>query len=429
MTETGVAQLPARWRRSGGARGRGLPPREVQAFLMRSVGVCEIVGPTELVAKTYCAPYRHWETVHKISRWEHDKCLDRRRGTVYFSCRECPDSRFADLSGIRSESYAVVKMAQIGAIGSSHTARTSTTYGISPGVWRTIRPHLIEDARSSLSGTACPAPAERAVSINKYLTPFDWAVVVSLAVADRQRRRASQPQPAEPVGREPAPDFRILILDLASQSVAAADSVWFFSHLRQPHLPGLSWVHVFRPVGDHDRPATATTASDILPIAVLAAEQNYEDSKAAAKLDEPEAKKADADKACLKFFSQCDANKRDSDLERIQRIWGSSLARPATPDEHHSIANLAGPLLLRQLEAGTPHEQALQTLLERLVLVSARDEQQPVLLAEPRGSTGQRRVGRQRWRMRSVGITVRGIPQMLWGVQRLGMCLKRKNAR
>jgi hypothetical protein len=161
---------------------------------------------------------------------------------------------------------------------------------------------------------------------------LDWAVGFSLAAQSQE---------------DDAPDFRILVLDLASYRFKAADSVRYFAQFSPRGPRTMPWIRLFRPLGDGQPEGGVVEDLDILPLALL----------------------ADLHKHCLKFFTEVPATDRSSVLATVHRIWAASLSQPAEAGDHHALANLVGPLLLRTTSVGDARAQALHVLLKQVGLV------------------------------------------------------------
>lgn len=170
------------------------------------------------------------------------------------------------------------------------------------------------------------------IQTDQYLTPLDWAVGFSLAAQSQNDK---------------APSFRILVLDLASDRLTAADSIRYFAQFPPRGAPAMPWIRVFRPVGDAKWEEKSVEDFDLLPVALL----------------------ADLNKHCLKFFTAVPAAERNSALVMVRRVWAASLSQPAEPGDHHALANLVGPLLLRSTGAGDTRARALHVLLKQVGLV------------------------------------------------------------
>jgi len=191
-----------------------------------------------------------------------------------------------------------------------------------------------------------PVPQSSSVNTNKYLTPFDWTVAYSLSSGRGGIRREGS-----------GFDFRILILDLASQASADADAVRFFAQFPGRNPPSMPWVRVFDPIGERDRLWAATSDPHILPLAVMADLADHR----------------------LPFFSECSTANRDADLTMIQRIWCAGVAQPAQPNDRHALANLVGPFLLKRGQTAERSVRSIRTLLEQLQLVPTRGDEQCLL--------------------------------------------------
>jgi len=177
-----------------------------------------------------------------------------------------------------------------------------------------------------------PAFQTGLIHTEQYLTPLDWAVGFSLA--------------AQSQGGE-ALDFRILVLDLSSRQLTGADNVHYFAQFPTRGPLTMPWIRVFRPVGDDEHELGAVEDLDLVPVALL----------------------ADLHKHCLPFFAESAAAERSSVLAMVRRLWGVSLSQPAEPGDHHALANLVGPLLLRATGAGDARARALHVLLKQVGLV------------------------------------------------------------
>ncbi len=176
-----------------------------------------------------------------------------------------------------------------------------------------------------------PAPEGSLIQTDPYLTPLDWAVGFSIA---------AQSQGA-------APGFRILIVDLASKRLPAADSVRYWGQFPPRGPRTMPWIRVFCPVGDDESEARAVEDIDILPVALL----------------------TDLQKHWLKFLTDVPDTERSSVLATVRRVWAASLSQPAEAGDHHALANLVGPLLLRATGAGDARARALHVLLRQVGLV------------------------------------------------------------
>lgn len=177
-----------------------------------------------------------------------------------------------------------------------------------------------------------PAPRGSLVHTDPYLTPLDWAVGFSIT---------AQPDAGE------APDFRIFILDLASSRLPESDSVRYFRQFPPRGPRRMPWIRVFRPAGDDDGEPGAAQDLDLLPLAVL----------------------SDLQEHSLKFFTDVPAAERRSILGTVRRVWAATFSQPAEPGDHHALANLVGPLLLRRGGMRDSRARSVHVLLQQVGLV------------------------------------------------------------
>jgi len=162
------------------------------------------------------------------------------------------------------------------------------------------------------------------VNVADHLTPFDWAVAVSLKFNFGQAAGARPEKTSQP-------NWRLIILDFFSQQHAGSETVELFERLQRGASPMLPWVHVFSPI--------------------------------------------EAEELLVELSTDWTPSRGLVDLEFVRRLWASALSRPG---DRHTISNLVGPqLLLAGLKCESMPSSPLASLLKSVGLAPDAAEKEP----------------------------------------------------
>lgn len=181
----------------------------------------------------------------------------------------------------------------------------------------------------------------RLINTDRYLTPLDWVVGLSLAI-----------DAAFTESQVPLPALRIFIIDLISSNLSDSDSVCFFQQLPKRTLRSLPWMRLVRPSGPLN---LDWTIGNLL--------WDFIRTPTEADLSEP---------SCVPFLHECYAGDSKPDLTLLRRMWSANLTQPSKLDDRHAIANLIGPMLLLNKCDDDSETQALRRLLQQVGLLSKK---------------------------------------------------------
>lgn len=182
-----------------------------------------------------------------------------------------------------------------------------------------------------------PAGNTGPVATAGYLTPIDWAVALSLTV------QHSVSVGKRNVSSADYPSLRILVLDIASQSITNSSSDLFVRQFPKRDVMSMPWIRLFSPVVDGDNGWGAEKLIDNLASTVS---RNY-----------------------VPTMREVFGNAKP-DLDAVRRLWSTFLTKPIEADDHHAIANLIGPMLLMgDTSQDDSNMQALRCLMEAIGLV------------------------------------------------------------
>lgn len=188
------------------------------------------------------------------------------------------------------------------------------------------------------------------VSTERYLTPLDWVVGLSLEIDS-----------AITSSNEAPPALRVFIVDLVSSSLSDSDGVRFFQQLPRRTLRSLPWLRLVRPSGSLNLDwMIGNLIGNITwtPTESETAEPWY-----------------------VPFLSQCYSGGSTPDLTLLRRIWSANLTQPSKSDDRHAIANLIGPMLLLGKCDESLEARALWRLLQQVGLLSEWDLQSESLVS------------------------------------------------
>lgn len=212
------------------------------------------------------------------------------------------------------------------------------THALSSGHLPDCVPPNGQDVTLIVVWDGLPSPRRSSVvNTGRYLTPLDWAVGLSLEIAD-----------AVKLGRITPPGLRIFLLDLASH-VEVTDSVRFFDLLPRRDLQLMPWIRLISPAGDVDQ---QWTIGSLIWNALA-----IEDVSSATRLP---------------FLRESWSNGRGPAVDLIRRLWASGLTQTSEPGNHHAIANLVGPFVLLNEVEGHSHERALWRLLHQVGIIHSQ---------------------------------------------------------
>ena len=165
------------------------------------------------------------------------------------------------------------------------------------------------------------------IALTEYVTAADWAVALAL-LADRYASSHAR-----------APQWRLLIVDLASKRHPSAKGVRLFSALQRPDAPLVPSIHLFSVEGLDAFFGLLDAGTQILPLA---------------------------------------------DLEILRSTWAAILVNPASASDRHAIVNLVAPrVLLSGMITSFPQDtslpliRALDTLMKAVGLAPEVSEQLP----------------------------------------------------
>ncbi|OPY80204.1 MAG: Cold-shock DNA-binding domain protein [Syntrophorhabdus sp. PtaU1.Bin153] len=186
------------------------------------------------------------------------------------------------------------------------------------------------------------SPISNRINLAAYLTPIDWAAVFSLSIVDKFKGSNY-------------PDLRIFIVDSGLLSISltsgTAGILELFNKCDLKHMP---WIRTFYP-GDEKQ--TWDFENFLLNIALT----SHLPSSGPLICDHSFTGAVPSMGAALA--------EKGPNLDHIRNLWMANLTRPSIPDDHHSIANVIGPLLLSKTKDDDPRLYALQNLLTELRLL------------------------------------------------------------
>lgn len=189
-----------------------------------------------------------------------------------------------------------------------------------------------------------PNPSD-SVDIQKYITPIDWAVAISLSAVEKLKGSGY-------------PDLKFFIVDSGILSASNSVAARYVEQLSKRDMLAMPWVRIFGP-GD-----TSKVWGFENLLLNLASAGLY--------VDAPDPQQI------VPSMRQV-LNRAKPDLDLIKGIWAANLTRTSTPDDHHAIANIAGPLLLMKGDDSDLQVSAIQRLMQQLELMPKEEITESVL--------------------------------------------------
>ncbi|MDO8721466.1 MAG: hypothetical protein Q7J31_04470 [Syntrophales bacterium] len=210
-------------------------------------------------------------------------------------------------------------------------------------LWQLLKPTLEIDELSKTfiivwDSTPPRSGAYKEINVDKYLTPFDWAVGLTLSIYNATQKNTESVS---------WPDLRIFIIDL--NAGLYSDSVKFLDQFPKRTMKNLPWVRIFSP-GNSDLYWTIEDFfSDFIDV------------------------HADPVPSMANF------NEQNIDLDILKNLWASFLTRPSASADRHAIANLVGPLLLTKGSNSDIHINALSCLMRSVGLLPESENEDALL--------------------------------------------------
>lgn len=194
-----------------------------------------------------------------------------------------------------------------------------------------------------------PAKTFGIASLAELITPVDWAVGFSIAVAKASGAEASA---------DSIPNLRIVILDLLSHVYTHAPGIKLINQFPKRQLLSMPWLHVAMPFGP-----TSISSS---PVETLSRLGIVDDSK-------------DQDLRQFPTMQSIASEKLlDNYIDSLSHLWCSLAVMAPDLVDHHAVSNVIAPLVIlrNQGDDTCPHQRAVLQLYKwiGLIIDKSRDE-------------------------------------------------------